>query len=93
VAIDVRQVDSEALLCAGYSPVLEFVVPDLDAVLPRLLAAGGVLDGAVQWRLLSRSAVVRLPTGHMAQLVQHTQPPRSPHPAGAAVTTAAPPLQ
>jgi uncharacterized glyoxalase superfamily protein PhnB len=54
-----------------WTPVhLDFVVDDVDAALPRLLAAGAVLERPVQQRRWGRMANLADPWGHGFDLLE-----------------------
>lgn len=62
--------DSEPALCTGYAPVLQLVVDSVAEAVPRLLALGGHLDGAIQHAEGGALATVRSPDGHTISLVE-----------------------
>ncbi len=64
---------TEAALSTGYSPVLAFDVPDLDATVQAALQAGATLDGPIKHPPGGRAAALRAPDGHMIGL--HERPP------------------
>jgi catechol 2,3-dioxygenase-like lactoylglutathione lyase family enzyme len=93
--LHVQHADGEALLSAGYSPLLHFEVPaGIEALIPDLLMAGGRLDGAVQHTEVAVVAVLRSPDGHMVSVSQlHEPPPAAQVPAGAQALPQPPPLR
>jgi catechol 2,3-dioxygenase-like lactoylglutathione lyase family enzyme len=60
----------EAQLTAGYTPMLQFDVTDMDALVPRLLALGAHLDGRIQYGPHGKVAALRSPDGHMIGVVE-----------------------
>lgn len=65
--------DAESPLSVGYSPIMQFAVADLDAVVPQALMAGASLDGAIKYTPAGKVAVLRSPPaagGHMISLVE-----------------------
>lgn len=62
--------EGEAVHSAGYHPQLLFEVAAFDAVLYRLLAAGGRLDGPVKHPSFGKVASVRSADGAMLGLVE-----------------------
>lgn len=68
--LTVRAASSEAQCSAGYAPLLSFEVPDMDRVVPALLAHGAALDGGVRYNPYGRTAAVRTPDGHMLGLFE-----------------------
>eukprot|EP00898_Chlorokybus_atmophyticus_P000224 jgi/Chlat1/1201/Chrsp115S00741 len=71
--------ECEAQCSAGYSPLLEFRVVDLDAALTRALAMGAAMDGPLQHLPHGKLAALRAPDGHMVGLYE----PSNPHTDGA----------
>lgn len=63
-------VGSEAVLCTGYTPMLTVEVEDVQAALPRLLARGAHMDGAVAHAPQHTAVCLRTPDGHMLGLVE-----------------------
>lgn len=68
--LTLRAASSEAQCSAGYAPLLAFDVPDMDKVVPALLAHGAALDGGVRYHDYGRTAAVRTPDGHMLALFE-----------------------
>jgi len=62
--------DAEAPLSVGYSPVVQFNVPDLDVAIPAALMQGATLDGAIRYTPAGKVAMLRAPTGHMLSLCE-----------------------
>lgn len=62
--------DQEAPCSTGYSPLLNFVVSDLDATLPQLLMLGAEMDGPVKHPVQGKVVVIRAPDGHMLGLIE-----------------------
>jgi catechol-2,3-dioxygenase len=71
-ALDLQEIESEAALSVGYSPMLEFQVKDLPELVPRLLMSGATMDGPIRFEAEATVAVVRSPTGHMISLVERS---------------------
>ena len=73
----VRAAADEAALSAGSTPTLCFDVADVGALVPRLLALGAHLDGAIEFAPRATVATLRAPSdagGCMLALVeQHEQ--------------------
>ncbi|RYG43174.1 VOC family protein [archaeon] len=63
--------DSEARCAVGYGPMLCFTVTDLDSMVPAALAAGGHLDGGIQYNEAVKLAVLRSPDGAMVTLTEY----------------------
>lgn len=61
---------SEAPVTTGYSPFLEFAVPDLQAALQRLLPLGAMMDGPIRFAQAGRIVAVRNPDGQMMTLFE-----------------------
>ncbi len=68
IDLELTPAQSESQLCTGYSPLLTLEVDDLDALLPRALAHGGALDGAIIREPYGASAALRAPDGTMIGL-------------------------
>ena len=65
LSISLRAVTSEAQVTTGYSPILQFQVSDMDAVIARCVQLGGNLDGPIQYPAHGKIAALRSPDGHM----------------------------
>mmetsp|Transcript_21907 Transcript_21907/g.74463 ORF Transcript_21907/g.74463 Transcript_21907/m.74463 type:complete len:120 (-) Transcript_21907:64-423(-) len=63
-----KQADCEAVLSAGYSPLLSFDVADLDSTVSRMLRLGATLDGPIKYPPKGKVAALRGPDGHMIGL-------------------------
>ena len=63
---------SEASLCVGYSPFLNFDVDDMDSVVARCVQLGANLDGPIQYPAHGKVAALRAPDGHMIGLYEPT---------------------
>lgn len=61
---------SEAALTAGYTPLLAFQVPDLQAAVQRLLPLGAEMDGGITFARQGRIVALRNPDGHMMTLFE-----------------------
>jgi hypothetical protein len=61
--LTVRAGASEAALSAGSTPTLCFDVEDVAALVPRLLALGASLDGAIEFAPRATVATLRAPSG------------------------------
>ena len=69
LSIDLQHTDNESQMCAGYSPILHFEVPNgIDALIPALLMAGGRMDGAIQYTAVATVVSMRSPDGHMISI-------------------------
>jgi catechol 2,3-dioxygenase-like lactoylglutathione lyase family enzyme len=66
--------EGEAVHSAGYHPQLVFEVASFDALLYRLLAAGGRLDGPVKHPATGKVASLRSVDGAMLGLVERSLP-------------------
>jgi predicted enzyme related to lactoylglutathione lyase len=51
---------------------MQFVVPDLQGTLQRILSMGAVMDGPIQFERAGRVLAVRNPDGHMMSLFEPT---------------------
>ena len=69
-SLAIQLVDREADSTTGYSPFLNFDVDDMDSLIPKLMMAGGRLDGPVKYPLTGKVATVRSPDGHMVGLFE-----------------------
>jgi catechol 2,3-dioxygenase-like lactoylglutathione lyase family enzyme len=63
---------SEASLCVGYSPFLNFDIDDMDSVVARCVQLGANLDGPIQYPAHGKVAALRAPDGHMIGLYEPT---------------------
>ncbi|KAI9914566.1 hypothetical protein PsorP6_008094 [Peronosclerospora sorghi] len=56
---------------SGYSPFLNFDIPDLsDDAVPRLLMMGAIMDGPIKYPANGKTAALRSPDGVMIGLYQ-----------------------
>eukprot|EP00656_Telonema_subtile_P000893 TRINITY_DN10429_c0_g1_i4.p1 TRINITY_DN10429_c0_g1~~TRINITY_DN10429_c0_g1_i4.p1 ORF type:complete len:121 (+),score=26.77 TRINITY_DN10429_c0_g1_i4:76-438(+) len=69
-----KAAEEEAACSTGYSPLLNFEVPDLDSTVPELLMRGAVLDGPIKYPRQGKVAAIRSPDGHMIGLTESTGP-------------------
>ncbi|CAG9464104.1 unnamed protein product [Pedinophyceae sp. YPF-701] len=72
--IALKHVDSEAQCTVGYSPFLNFAVPDVTAAVARLVSMGAVMDGAIKYQASGKLAALRGPDGHMIALFEPNGP-------------------
>lgn len=74
VGFHLRQTYDEALLSTGYGPLLQLDVRNMDALVPRLLAAGASLDGAILHEPAGTVATLRAPDGPLVTLFEAHEP-------------------
>ena len=60
-----QQATREADCTTGYSPFLCFLVDDVAATVPKLIAQGAALDGPIKYPPSGPAAALRSPDGHM----------------------------
>lgn len=70
--LSIQAVESEASLCVGYSPILNFDVDDMDTIVSRCVQLGANLDGPIQYPAHGKVAALRSPDGHMIGLYEPT---------------------
>lgn len=68
IDLELSHAQNESQLSTGYSPLLTLEVDDLDTLLPRALAHGAALDGAVIRESYGATAALRAPDGTMIGL-------------------------
>ncbi|KAG6574414.1 Glyoxalase-like domain [Phytophthora cinnamomi] len=60
----------EAACSSGYSPFLNFDIPDLSDAVPRLLMLGAIMDGPIKYPAHGKVAALRSPDGVMIGLYE-----------------------
>jgi catechol 2,3-dioxygenase-like lactoylglutathione lyase family enzyme len=62
--------DEESTVSTGYSPILQFVIHDMDTTVAQCLMLGAHLDGPIQYPAHGKVAALRTPDGHMIGLYE-----------------------
>ncbi|CAI5710333.1 unnamed protein product [Hyaloperonospora brassicae] len=70
VPLCVKLAQSEAACSSGYSPFLNFVIPELSDAVPRLLMLGAIMDGPIKYPAHGKVAALRSPDGVMIGLYE-----------------------
>lgn len=70
IRLSLQTTSSEASLCTGYSPLLQFSISDMDQTISQCLQRGAHLDGPIQYPAHGKVAALRTPTGHMIGLYE-----------------------
>ena len=66
----VMQTENAASLSAGYTPILNFDVEDMDTCIANAMNMGASLDGPIRYPTYGKVAAIRSPDGHMIGLFQ-----------------------
>ena len=66
----VMQAPNAASLTAGYTPILNFDVEDMDISITNALTMGATLDGPIKYPAYGKVAAIRSPDGHMIGLFE-----------------------
>lgn len=66
----VMQAPNAASLAAGYTPILNFDVEDMDLSITNALTLGASLDGPIKYPAYGKVAAIRSPDGHMIGLFE-----------------------
>ncbi|ETO78922.1 hypothetical protein F444_06274 [Phytophthora nicotianae P1976] len=70
VPLCIKLAQSEAACSSGYSPFLNFDIPDLSDAVPRLLMLGAIMDGPIKYPAHGKVAALRSPDGVMIGLYE-----------------------
>ena len=68
--INLKAVESEAQLSAGYNQILQFEVYDLDSTIARCVKLGAQLDGPIVYPAHGKVSTMRTDQGHMVGIYE-----------------------
>ena len=63
VGVMLQTTEKESLLSAGYSPIVQFEVDDMDAAVQNAITNGGILDGPIKYKEYGKVAQFRVGEG------------------------------
>ena len=64
---------SPSVLSTGYSPVMTFDVPNMEASITKAIELGAMLDGGIKYPVYGKFASIRSPEGFMIGLFEPAQ--------------------
>ena len=70
IPLIIREGSSASSLIAGYTPILNFDVKNMEQSITVAMEMGAMLDGAIKYKSFGKVAALRSPDGHMIGLFE-----------------------
>ena len=70
IPIIIKEATSAASLSVGYTPILNFDVPNIEDAVHAALERGGMLDGSIKYKNFGKVAAIRSPDGYTLGLFE-----------------------